>query len=106
MNIQQLMQQAQKMQKKMGKIEEEFKSEIFSSEAGGGAVKVSMSGDMKLTDVSVDEDLMTGEDREMLQDLFVAAVNSVLEKVKQKKESRMSGVMGKMGGMPGMPGLF
>ncbi len=104
MNIQNLMQQAQKMQRKMGALEEEFKKEIFTTEAGGGAISVTMSGGMKLTDVTINPEIINGEDQEMLQDLLIAAVNQIITTVRKEKEAKTSKVMGKMGG--GMPGLF
>jgi nucleoid-associated protein EbfC len=102
MNIHNLMQQAQKMQKKMAAVEAEFKNEIFKIEAGGGAVAVTINGDMKVTDISISEDLSKSDDIEMLQDLIVAAVNQSIEKVRKEKEEKMSKVVGKVGGMPGL----
>lgn len=102
MNIQNLMQQAQKMQKKMAALENEFKTQTFKTEAGGGAVSVTMNGEMKLMDVEFSKDLLDGDDVEMLQDLFIAAVNQSIDTVKKEKEAKMSKVMGKMGGMPGL----
>lgn len=102
MNIQNLMQQAQKMQKKMATLDAEFKTEIFKTEAGGGAVNVTMNGDMKLVDVSISKELVDGEDLEMLTDLFIAAVNQSIETVKKEKEARLAKVVGKIGGMPGL----
>ena len=102
MNIHNLMQQAQKMQKKIAAVEAEFKNEIFKIEAGGGAVAVTINGDMKVTDISISEDLSKSDDVEMLQDLIVAAVNQSIEKVRKEKEAKMSKVVGKVGGMPGL----
>ncbi len=102
MNIQNLMQQAQKMQKKIAVIEAEFKNEVFKVEAGGGAVAVTINGDMKVLDISFSEDLVKGDDVEMMQDLVIAAVNQSIDEVKKEKEARMSKVVGKMGGMPGL----
>lgn len=102
MNIQNLMQQAQKMQKKMATLDAEFKNEIFKTEAGGGAVNVTMNGDMKLVDVSISKELVKTEDLEMLTDLFIAAVNQSIDTVKKEKEARLSKVVGKIGGMPGL----
>jgi nucleoid-associated protein EbfC len=102
MNIQSLMQQAQKMQKKMASIDAEFKNEIFNIETGGGAVKVSINGDMKLIDLKISEELIKSDDAEMITDLFIAAVNQSIDTVKKEKEQRLSKVVGKMGGMPGL----
>ena len=104
MNVQGLMQQAQKMQKKIMVLEEEFKKQIFDSEAGGGVVKIKITGDMKLTEVEISEELLNGDDVDMVQDLIVAAVNQGIDTVRREKEVKMSKVVGKLGA--GMPGLF
>ncbi len=103
MNIQNLMQQAQKMQKKMLEAEEAFRQEKISAESGGGAVKITMNGDMKILEMTIAEDLYK-DDREMLQDLIIAAVNNGVETVRKEKEARMSKIVGKMGS--GLPGMF
>ncbi len=102
MNIQNLMQQAQKMQKKMASLDAEFKNEIFKTETGGGAVTITMSGDMKIIEVKMSDELIKSQDHEMIADLFTAAVNQSIDTVKKEKETRLSKVVGKMGGMPGL----
>lgn len=104
MNVQGLMQQAQKMQKKIMALEEEFKKESFETEAGGGVVKINITGDMKLTNIHISGELLNGEDIDMVQDLIIAAVNQGIDTVRKEKEARMSKVVGKLG--TGMPGLF
>ena len=103
MNIQGLMQQAQKMQKRMAALEAEFKTETFNTEAGGGAVKVTMTGDMKLKNIEFSKDLLS-DDPEMLTDLFIAAVNQSIETVRKEKENRLSKLVGNK--INGFPGLF
>ncbi|HNW15789.1 MAG TPA: YbaB/EbfC family nucleoid-associated protein [bacterium] len=102
MNIQNLMQQAQKMQKKMASLDAEFKNEIFKTETGGGAVTITMNGDMKIIEVKMSDELIKSQDHEMIADLFTAAVNQSIDTVKKEKETRLSKVVGKMGGMPGL----
>jgi len=102
MNIQNLMQQAQKMQKKMATLDAEFKNEIFRTEAGGGAVTITMNGDMKIIEVVLKDDIVKSQDSEMIADLLTAAVNQSIDTVRKEKESRLSKVVGKMGGMPGL----
>jgi len=104
MNIQNLMQQAQKMQKKMLEVEEAFKGERFTAEAGGGAVKATVGGDMTLSGMVIGDELMKSGDREMVQDLVLIAVNSALDAARREKEARLSKLMGKAGA--GMPGMF
>lgn len=90
------------MQKKMANLDAEFKNEIFKTEAGGGAVNVTMNGDMKLLDVSISKELSSEQDIEMLTDLFMAAINQSIETVKKAKEAKLAKVVGKIGGMPGL----
>jgi DNA-binding YbaB/EbfC family protein len=96
------MQQAQKMQKKMASLDAEFKNEIFKTETGGGAVTITMNGDMKIIEVKMSDELIKSQDHEMIADLFTAAVNQSIDTVKKEKETRLSKVVGKMGGMPGL----
>jgi hypothetical protein len=96
------MQQAQKMQKKMATLDAEFKNEIFRTEAGGGAVTITMNGDMKIIEVVLKDDIVKSQDSEMIADLLTAAVNQSIDTVRKEKESRLSKVVGKMGGMPGL----
>lgn len=102
MNIQNLMQQAQKMQKKMASLDAEFKNEIFKTETGGGAVTITMNGDMKIIEVKMSDELIKSQDAEMITDLFTAAVNQSIDTVRKEKETRLSKVVGKMGGLPGL----
>lgn len=102
MNIQELMQQAQKMQKKMASMDAEFKNETFKTESGGGAVTVTMNGDMKLVNIEYSKELLEGDDMDMLTDLLIAAINRSVDVVKKEKELRFSKIVGsKMGGVPG-----
>ena len=98
-NMANLMKQAQKMQRQMEEQAKEMETKEFTATAGGGAVEVTMSGTKKL-----DEEVVDPDDVEMLEDLIVAAVNEVLEKVDEASAAAMSKFTGGMGG--GMPGLF
>ena len=82
----------------------EMETKEFTATAGGGAVEVTMSGTKKITKVKLDEEVVDPDDVEMLEDLIVAAVNEVLEKVDEASAAAMSKFTGGMGG--GMPGLF
>ena len=104
MNMQAMMKQAQKMQRQMEEQAKEMETKEFTATAGGGAVEVTMSGTKKITKVKLDEEVVDPDDVEMLEDLIVAAVNEVLEKVDEASAAAMSKFTGGMGG--GMPGLF
>jgi len=77
-NIQNLLAQAQKMQEEMMAAQERLKDEKVEASAGGGMVKVVMSGDLELKSLTIDPDAVDPEDVEMLQDLVSAAVNEAL----------------------------
>ena len=103
-NMNNLMKQAQKMQRQMEEQAKELETKEFSATAGGGAVEATVSGTKKLLKVKLDEEVVDPEDVEMLEDLIVAAVNEALDKVEAETSSAMSKLTGGMGG--GMPGLF
>ena len=81
-----LMQQAQKMQEQMKKAQEERDNMEVTGEAGAGLVKVAMTGKYDVKSVSIDDSLMS-EDKEMLEDLIAAAVNSAVKKVEENSSS-------------------
>ena len=98
-----LMKQVQQMQAEMAKAQEELKNETVEASAGGGMVKVTISGDLELRSIEIDPDAVDPEDVEMLQDMVTAAVNEVLRQVQQLQESAMSGAGG--GGFDPMAAL-
>ncbi|MDX1796648.1 MAG: YbaB/EbfC family nucleoid-associated protein [Hydrogenovibrio sp.] len=85
-----LMKQAQEMQKNMQAAQEEVAKMEVTGEAGGGMVKVTMTGRHELVKVDLDDTLM--DDREMLEDLFAAAVNSAVRKVEEATQEKMGGL--------------
>jgi DNA-binding YbaB/EbfC family protein len=98
-NMNQLMKMAQDMTKQM---EEQMNSIEVEGNAGGGMVKVQMSGHKNILSLSISKEVVDPEDVEMLQDLVIAAMNDAMGKVdEQVKENS-----GMPGGMPGMPGGF
>lgn len=99
-NMNNLMKQAQKMQKQMEERAKEMEEKEFSASAGGGAVEVTVSGKKELLKVSLQEEVVDPDDVEMLEDLIMAAVNEALRKVDEENASAMSKFTG------GMPGLF
>lgn len=101
MNINNIMKQAQKMQAGMARVQEELKEERVESSAGGGMVKVVMSGDMQVVSVAVDPSAVDPEDVELLQDMIAAAVNEALRMAQERASQKMAAVTGGMG----IPGL-
>jgi DNA-binding YbaB/EbfC family protein len=99
MNMQQLMKQAQKMQEQLHK---QMETTVIEATAGGGMVSVKMNGNKQLLSVQVDPEVFAGGDREMLQDLIVAAVNEGIRKVDETLNSQLGSLTGGMK----IPGLF
>ena len=104
MDINKLMQQAQKMQEDMAKAQEELKDEMVEASAGGGMVTVKANGAGELLELKISPEAINAEDAELLEDMVLAAVNEALRSAHNLVESRMSGMMGGLGGL-GLPGL-
>jgi DNA-binding YbaB/EbfC family protein len=96
-NMQNMMQQAQQMQKKM---QEQIALIRVEASAGGGMVTVKMDGQNNVTGVVIDPEV--AGDVEMLQDLVMAACNEAVKKVEAEKQSKMGGMLGGMGLPPGL----
>ncbi|MFJ7922597.1 YbaB/EbfC family nucleoid-associated protein [Lysinibacillus fusiformis] len=88
-NMQGMMKKMQKMQKEMVEAQEALNAEQFEGVAGGGMVKVTVSGQREVVSVNLDESVVDPEDIEMLQDLIVIATNEALKKVEEKTNSTM-----------------
>ncbi|MDD3051182.1 MAG: YbaB/EbfC family nucleoid-associated protein [Candidatus Cloacimonetes bacterium] len=97
-----LMKQAQKMQEKMMKAQEELENKIIEVSSGGGMVNVKMNGKNQLLSIKIDREVVDPDDIEMLEDLIIAAVNEAHEKIRNSSESEMSQLTGGMK----IPGLF
>jgi len=103
MNINQIMKQAQEMQKKMAKQQEELASKEFEASSGGGMVTAKVTGTGSLIALTIDPEVVDKDDVDMLQDLVVAAVNEALKKVSEETQGGMAGMMNQMGiKLPGM----
>ncbi len=96
-----IMKQAQQMQERMQKAQEELADMEVIGESGAGLVKITMTGNHNVRKVEIDESLMS-EDKEMLEDLFAAAVNDSVRKVQETNQDKMSQLTG---GMPMPPGF-
>jgi DNA-binding YbaB/EbfC family protein len=95
-----LMRQAQQMQADMQKAQAELATLEVTGEAGGGMVKVVMNGKHELSRVSIDPGVAAGE-RELLEDLLVAACNDAVRKVEAQTQQRFAGMLGGMQLPPG-----
>ena len=96
-----LMKQAQQMQASMQQAQEELANIEVNGEAGGGLVKVVMTGRHDVKRVSIDDSLMQ-DDKEMLEDLLAAAVNDAVRKVESTNQEKMASITGGLSLPPGM----
>lgn len=100
-NMNNLMKQAQKMQKQMEEATKELEEKEVTAAAGGGAVQVTVSGKKEVVKVKLSEEVVDPEDIEMLQDLIVAATNEALREIEEYSSQSMSKITGGLGGLPG-----
>ena len=98
MNMNNLMKQAQKMQRQMEETAKELETKEYTATAGGGAIEVTVSGQKKLTKVTLAEEIVDPDDIEMLQDLIIAAANEALTKADEDSAQAFSGLAGGLGG--------
>jgi DNA-binding YbaB/EbfC family protein len=108
-NVQQMLQQVQKMQREMEAAQEQLKHEIVEAAAGGGMVTVRVSGDLELKSVQIDPAVIDSGDVEMLTDMVLAAVNEGLRMAQELAARKLGGAtggldLGALGGL-GLPGL-
>jgi DNA-binding YbaB/EbfC family protein len=97
-----LMKQAQQMQAKLAKVQEELKQREVEASAGGGMVTAVVSGAQELLSIRIEPEIVNPDDVGMLQDLVRAAVNEALKKSREM----MTQEMGKITGGLGIPGMF
>ncbi len=97
-----MVKQAQQIQAKMAKLEQELEKEEVEAASGGGAVTARMSGKQVLLKISIREDVFKDGDREMLEDLILAAVNEAHQKASELAKERMAAITGGMN----LPGLM
>jgi nucleoid-associated protein EbfC len=107
-DLQKMMKQAQQMAAEVQKKQEELAGVEIEGSAGGGAVKVVVSGDLHVVSVTIDPDTFDGapdaDDLEMLGDTVTAAVNDALNKAREVQEEALGPIAGGMGGL-GLPGM-
>ncbi|WP_339617269.1 YbaB/EbfC family nucleoid-associated protein [uncultured Gilvimarinus sp.] len=95
-----MMQQAQQMQERMQKMQEELANSEVTGQSGAGLVSVTMTGRHDVKNVNVDASLLQ-EDKEMLEDLLAAAVNDAVRRVEANSRDKMSEMTAGMGMPPG-----
>lgn len=103
-NLANIMKQAQKMQEKMGKVQEELALKSVEASSGGGMVTVKVNGKNELLSITIDKSVVDPEDVEMLEDLVQAAVNEAFKRAQEMISEEMGKVTSGMG--LDIPGLF
>jgi hypothetical protein len=101
MNMEQMLKQAQKLQSEIGKIQEQLARERVEGVAGGGMVRVTATGQGEITGISIEPEVIDPSEKEMLEDLIVAAISDASSKSKEMAQSRL----GRFGAGLGIPGL-
>jgi len=101
-NFGKMMKQAQAMQAKMGEMQEQLKDETVEASAGGGMVRVVMTGDMQVRSIKIDPAAIDPDDHELLEDMVSAAVNEAVRAAQEIASSKMSEITGGVS----IPGLM
>ncbi|MBR3824890.1 MAG: YbaB/EbfC family nucleoid-associated protein [Lachnospiraceae bacterium] len=99
-NMNNLMKQAQRMQRQMEEGQKELETKEFTASAGGGAVEVTVTGKKEVVRVKLSEEVVDPDDIEMLQDLIVAATNEALKQAEDANNEMMGKMTGGFGGFP------
>lgn len=107
LNISNLAKMAQQMQTQMVQAQQELAETTLEATAGGGAVRVVITGAQEVRSVEIDPTAVDPDEVEMLQDLVVTAINEAIGRSKELERERMGSIAGGMGipGMPGLPGF-
>ena len=98
MNMQQMLMQAQKLQREMQKKQAELEEQEFTI-SKGGAVTVVVKGDKSIKSVSIDKDAMDPDNKDMVEELIALAINEAIDQIKAKEAKISSSVSGGMGGL-------
>ena len=100
-NMNNLMKQAQRMQRQMEETTKELEEKEITASAGGGAVSVTVSGKKEVLSVKLSEEVVDPDDIEMLEDLIMAATNEALRQIEEASQQSMSKITGGLGGLGG-----
>jgi hypothetical protein len=103
-NIGQITKMAQQMQTQMAQAQEELRETTVDVTAGGGAVRIVITGAQEVRSIEIDPSAVDPDEVEMLQDMVLSAVNEAIGRSKDLEKERMGQIAGGMG-LPGMPGL-
>lgn len=105
MDMNSIIQQAQQMQEKMAGIQEALKKKTASGSAGGGMVTVVANGGNEIISINIEDAMISADEKDMLQDLIIAATNDALRKVREIGKAEMAKLTGGMN-IPGVSNFF
>lgn len=97
MDINKLMQQAQAMQKQLEQTNEKINAMEFEAEASNGLVKVVINGEYKISSINIDPSILNSEDKEMIEDLLMIAINDAVDKVEAAKNDSFGAIASALG---------
>jgi len=105
-NFNKMMKQVQQMQADMMKAQEQLKDEVVEASAGGGMVRVKVSGDLEIKEIKIDPEAVDPEDIDLLQDMVLAATNEAIRSAQELANRKLGGLTGglDLGGL-GLPGM-
>jgi hypothetical protein len=108
MDMNEMMQQAQRMQFELARAQEEIKAMTYTATSGGGMVEATANGDGVIENLLIDPEAVDPDDVEMLQDMVLVAVNEALRGIAEESERRMGAAAGGMGipDLSSLTGLF
>lgn len=102
MNIAQLMKQANQMQKKLNKVQKAFNEKVFEFSSEDKSIQGKMKGNMEIVELTLDESLLTKENKEKLEELLVNTLNAKRQEIANQKEEEIGSIAGNVS----MPNLF
>ena len=103
-NMAKMLKQAQEMQKQMESVQSELSDIIVDSESGGGMVKVKINGQLEVLELKIDDESLK-EDKEVIEDLIISAINKGVSKAQASAKEKMNSVTGGMLSGMNLPGL-
>ena len=103
-NMAKMLKQAQEMQKQMESVQSELSDIIVDSESGGGMVKVKINGQLEILELKIDDESLK-EDKEVIEDLIISAINKGVSKAQASAKEKMNSVTGGMLSGMNLPGL-
>lgn len=102
LDMNEIMKQARQMQEQLASAEDSLKDKEVTASAGGGTVKVTATGDMKITSITIDPEVLKDGEVELLQDMITAAVNDALASAQELATSKLGDITGGLN----IPGMF